>query len=488
MEKVNTSQSDVEWVEIESIEDRGEVDVFDMEIEDNHNFFANGINVSNCLGGPLAYQMFNDEVISQFTFDQITPDIVKGRLPEILLAMENDLDKLVDAFGEENFFLELQFNKLPSQHALNMCLIELHKKTGISLVTTCDSHYIKGLYKNREMYKQMAWMSRKGYEIKELPESEEDLDCDLYYKNPEQLWECYKDTTKDFDFYEDGLVCESMERAYDVAHDLIGNPMPDRTVKLPSFTFPEGEKPINSLVRAAREGLVSKGLANNPVYVDRLKKELATVKELNFAEYFLTTKSLIDLAKDNMLVGRGRGSGAGSLLCYCLGITGIDPIKYSLLFERFLNKNRSDYPDIDCLCAGTLIQTSNNGTLPIEDLKIGMVIPDRNNEDQVILDKRVRKAGEKEVLYQIDIETNESYGSVICSGNHRLFANNGEVMFARDIEVGQLLEGSKGAMVKNTRAFNNPNLILVDIQVTGDHSFKLVPFSEADEIGGFYSE
>ena len=118
-------------------------------------------------------------------------------------------------------------------------------------------------------------------------------------------------------------------------------------MKLPSYTIPKGKSANEALIEAAKKGLVKMGLHTKKEYVAQLKHELRIIFEKKFAEYFLTTKAIIDLAKKHMFVGPGRGSGAGSLVNYVLGITNVDPLKYGLLFSRFMDPNRSDYPDID---------------------------------------------------------------------------------------------------------------------------------------------
>jgi DNA polymerase-3 subunit alpha len=115
----------------------------------------------------------------------------------------------------------------------------------------------------------------------------------------------------------------------------------------PEFVVPAGFTATQALVNYALEGLKDKGLHENKEYVDRLKHELNVIDERGFSKYFLTMKSIVDVATGMMLTGPGRGSAAGSLVAYVLGITQVDPIKYDLLFSRFLRSDASDYPDID---------------------------------------------------------------------------------------------------------------------------------------------
>lgn len=294
-----------------------------------------------CIGGPFARIVFDNQ--SEPDFEKWGPNDENHDI--IMADMENLLDEFVDAVGEENFFLELQFNKLGAQHLVNKYLIELAEKTGVKLIATADSHYPRPeLWQAREMYKRLGWLGRK--DGNDLPQTLDDIKCELYPKNADQMWAAYQ-VYKDYDFYDDQTVCDAIERSHDVAFDLIGKPEPDRTVKLPSYTVPKGEKPMQALIRMAKEGLVKRGLHKKEGYVERLKHELQVIRDKDFAEYFLAKKAIIDVAKKHMLVGFGRGSAASSLVCYCLGITGIDPIKYGLLFSRFLSASRKGLPDID---------------------------------------------------------------------------------------------------------------------------------------------
>jgi DNA-directed DNA polymerase III PolC len=291
-------------------------------------------------------------------------------------AIQKDLKDMVEAFqdalGKENYYLELQFNKLNPQHLLNQHLIECSKRTGAPLIVTCDAHYSRPEHwKEREIYKMMAWSSKTkdGSLSKDnLPKKIEELKCELYPKNAEQVWKAYKETTegKGWDFYDDQTVCDAIERTYTVAHDQIGQIDPDRSVKLPSIKriveknkltklysefgqdSTEDQIAFKELKNKAIEGLVNfRKKSDNKEYIERLKYELEVVRDLNFAKYFLTYAKIMEIVSTHMLLGNARGSGGGSLLAYVLNITQMDPIKHGLLFERFLARNKKGFPDID---------------------------------------------------------------------------------------------------------------------------------------------
>jgi DNA polymerase-3 subunit alpha len=303
-----------------------------------------------CIGGPLGYEVFSR--FPDLAFDDLKPELLDDPdvWEEIDNAMHETYYKLVDAVGKENVFLELQFNKLNAQHLVNRAIIQFASKRKLrtKLIVTCDSHYSRPeKWQAREMYKKLGWLGYEGITPDSLPQSKDELKCELYPKNEMQVWDSYLDTTGDYDFYEDKLMRYAMERTHDIAFEMIGDVQADTSVKLPSFVIPEGETANKALIRMSREGLVKKGLHVKPEYVERIKEELRVILSKDFAQYFLTMKKIVDIAKRRMSVGPGRGSGAGSLVNYCLGITNVDPIKYGLFFSRFLDPTRTDLPDID---------------------------------------------------------------------------------------------------------------------------------------------
>ena len=162
------------------------------------------------------------------------------------------------------------------------------------------------------------------------------------------MWESYKQYSQEQGFeYDDDVVLQSIEETHKIAFERIESFLPDNTVRLPEFVVPAGFTATQALVNFALEGLKEQGFHTNKEYTSRLKRELDIIDERGFSKYFLTMKSIADVATDMMLAGPGRGSAAGSLVAYALGITQIDPIKHGLLFSRFLRSDATDYPDID---------------------------------------------------------------------------------------------------------------------------------------------
>jgi len=321
----------IDIISIEEIDDKE--DVFDITVEDNHNFFANGMVVHNCIGGPFANRVMRGQAMGKSDAD-------------IQRELLNLSDRFVDAVGRDNFNLEIQFNKLQAQHDVNRHLMMLAKNHNLNMVATCDSHYpTPDKWKTRELYKKLAWMGAKDAP-KPLPSFEE-LKCELYPKNADQMWAEYLRHKPEHSFYDDDeMIVNAIERTHDIAWQQCDDVWIDTKVKLPTHKFND-ESPFQHLVSLAKERLAAEGLDDNPVYVERLKEELSDIKHLGHESYFLTMYDVFKRAEKKTLLGPGRGSAAGSLLNFLLGITQVNPIPYGLLWGRFLGRWRVSYPDID---------------------------------------------------------------------------------------------------------------------------------------------
>ena len=266
----------------------------------------------------------------------------------VLEAMRETTHNMVDIFGDR-WFGEVQWNSIPEQHELNKYVIKMHEELGINLISTADSHYPNPVaWKDRELYKRLGWIgrSRPEWMTDELPINVEEIGYELYPKNGDQMWESYKQYSEGYD-YNDETVLKSITNTYHIAHDMIEEFEPDTEVRLPGFVVPPDSTADETLRKFCFEGLKSMGLFTRENYVDRLETEIDVIEDRGFSKYFLTMKAVADKSNEVMLTGPGRGSAAGSLVAYVLGITQVDPIKYGLLFERFLRKDATDYPDID---------------------------------------------------------------------------------------------------------------------------------------------
>ncbi len=262
--------------------------------------------------------------------------------PEAVLeAMRDTTRKMVDVFGDR-WHGEIQWNNVPEQHELNKFVIQVCDEFGVKVISTADSHYPnRDAWKDRELYKRLGWLGKGRPQWadteSELPVSVDEIGYELYPKNGDEMWESYKKYSADCGAeYDDDLVLRSIEETHRIAFDRIENFLPDNTVRLPSFVVPAGHTATEALINFSLEGLRKLGLADKKQYLARLKEELHVIDDRGFSKYFLTMKAIVDVTDTMMLAGPGRGSAAGSLVAYALGITQVDPIKYDLLFSRFL--------------------------------------------------------------------------------------------------------------------------------------------------------
>jgi DNA polymerase-3 subunit alpha len=304
--------------------------------------YSEGIIASSaCLGGVYAQDFWH----SWETDDEGSRSFDREQCLE---RMRTTTRRMQSIFGDR-WYGELQWNNVPEQHTLNQCIIEMHNEFGVDLVSTADSHYPNPTaWKDRELYKRLGWLgkSKPAYESSELPIDVEEIGYELYPKNGDQMWESYEKYAADYE-YDDDVVLKSITTGYKIAHDRIESFFPDNTVRLPDFVVPAGLTATDALVKLSFEGLKSLGYHEDDEYIERLTRELSVIDDRGFSKYFLTMKAIADKASAKMLTGPGRGSAAGSLVAYALGITQIDPIKYGLLFSRFLRSDATDYPDID---------------------------------------------------------------------------------------------------------------------------------------------
>ena len=307
----------------------------DYDMLDRHS--EGVIAASACLGGPYAGNYWANR--------EEGPDAVRE-------AMRETTRRFVDIFGDR-WYGELQWNNIAEQHELNQHIIEVCEEFGVTLISTADSHYPNDdAWKDRELYKRLGWLGKGtpawAEDNTELPAGVEEIGYELYPKNGNQMWDSYKYYSKTCGVeYDDQLVMDSITETHNIAFNRIEDFTPDTTVKLPDFVVPAGFTDAEALVNYALEGLRQRGLHENEEYTARLQMELDVIEDRGFSKYFLTMKAIADKANEVQLTGPGRGSAAGSLAAYVLGITQIDPIKYGLLFERFLRKDATDYPDID---------------------------------------------------------------------------------------------------------------------------------------------
>ncbi len=237
----------------------------------------------------------------------------------------------MQVFGRDNIYVELQNAGLPVQQQLVPQLAALAAKRGLPLVATGDVHYLDA----GDAASHEALLCIQSGDSLKNPNHWRFETNEFYFKSPEEM-------ALDFPGHED-----AMRRTLEVA-ERCNVEIELGRILLPSFPTPGGRDPFDYLVELCEKGLERRYGAATPELVDRLQFELKTIREMGFADYFLIVSDFVGFARrDGIGVGPGRGSAAGSLVAYCLEITDIDPIRYDLLFERFLNPARKSMPDID---------------------------------------------------------------------------------------------------------------------------------------------
>ena len=242
-----------------------------------------------------------------------------------------DLDRLVQLFGREATYVEVQNAGIDVQQRINPQLAQLAERTGLPLVATGDVHY---LLKDDARAHEALLCIQSGDSLRNPNHWKFDTD-EFYFKSPEEM-------AGDFAEYPDALrrTLEVAERC-NVTIELGG-------ILLPSYPAPDDRDAFDYLVELCEKGLARRYERVTPELEERLRFELKTIREMGFADYFLIVWDFVHFAKTNGIsVGPGRGSTAGSLAAYCLEITDVDPIRYELLFERFLNPGRKSMPDMD---------------------------------------------------------------------------------------------------------------------------------------------
>ena len=280
-----------------------------IDIELLKKYHKGIIASSACLAGPVARNIL-----------QVSYEKAKE------VALEYD-----EIFGRGNFFLELQDHGLKDQQIVNHALMRLHNETGIPMICTNDSHYI---YKEDSTPHDMLLCIQTGKTVNDSDRMRYE-GGQFYLKSSDEMYELFP------------YAEEALENTWKIAqrcnveftfHDL----------KLPRFDVPEGKTASEYLRELCFDGFYKK-YENPPDQLkERLIYELDTIEKMGYVDYFLIVWDFIKYSKDNgIIVGPGRGSAAGSIVSYCLSITTIDPIKYDLIFERFLNPERVSMPDID---------------------------------------------------------------------------------------------------------------------------------------------
>ncbi|GHU83015.1 DNA-directed DNA polymerase [Clostridia bacterium] len=261
---------------------------------------------------------------------------LSGEIPQALLDGRDEtarkaVARYVEIFGKDNFFIEIQDHGIPDERTVLPQLVRLARATGVPLVATNDAHYLG----REDADAQEVLMCIQTGKTLEDEARMRMTTKELYLKSPEEMAALFPQWPEAL------AVTGEIARRCSVDFDF-------STIHLPHYALPEGISALELLRRECERGLAALYPAGDQAARERLDYELSMIERMGYVDYFLITWDFIRYAKDNgIMVGPGRGSGAGSIVAYTLGITGVDPLQFNLLFERFLNPERMTMPDLD---------------------------------------------------------------------------------------------------------------------------------------------
>jgi DNA polymerase-3 subunit alpha len=251
----------------------------------------------------------------------------------------NDVKSAIEAasaykeiLGPDNYFLEIQNHGIEEEARIRELMPQVARATGLPIICTNDCHFLD---RSHHEAHDILMAIQTGKTLND-PNRWRSHSPEIYFKSTEEMLQLFQDWP------------EAIENTLRVA-DMVDFEMQLGNLLLPKFPLPEGfTTPDEYVTHLAREGLKQRYPEITPELNERLEYELGIIAETGYAGYFLIVWDFIDAARQRSIpVGPGRGSAAGSLVCYCMGITDIDPIRHQLLFERFLNPERISMPDID---------------------------------------------------------------------------------------------------------------------------------------------
>ncbi|MBQ7535784.1 MAG: DNA polymerase III subunit alpha [Stomatobaculum sp.] len=240
--------------------------------------------------------------------------------------------RYLEIFGEGNFFLEMQDHGIPAQKLVNQQLLRMSSETGIPLIVTNDSHYT---YADDAEPHDLLLCLQTGKKVTDTDRMRYE-GGQYYLKSEEEMRELFP------------YAEEALQRTREIA-ERCNVTITFHELKLPAYDVPAGYADAWEYLRTlCEEGMKKRYPADDGTLRERMEYELGVIRNMGFVDYFLIVWDYINFAKSHGIsVGPGRGSAAGSIVSYCLGITDIDPIRYQLIFERFLNPERVSMPDID---------------------------------------------------------------------------------------------------------------------------------------------
>ncbi len=266
-----------------------------------------------------------------------TSSCLKGEIPHLLNTGQTEqarklIDEYKSIFGKDNFYLEIQDNLIPEQEKVNLELIKLARDFDLGLVATNDVHYIEKDHSRAHE----ALLCIQTQTTLEDPNHMRLQTDEFYLKSHAEMSRTFGE-----------LAPEAIKNTLSIA-EKCNLELDFKTHHLPNFKAPEGKTREKYMRDLVYEGLKKRYPDDDKTVIDRVEHELKVIESFGYTSYFLIAWDFVNYAKQNGIpVGPGRGSAAGSVVSYSLGITNIDPLRYDLLFERFLNPERISLPDID---------------------------------------------------------------------------------------------------------------------------------------------
>ena len=265
-----------------------------------------------------------------------TSACLAGAIPQQLLQEEYDAAKekaleLADIFGEDHFYLELQDHGIPEQRAVNQGICRIARETGLPLIVSNDAHYLR----REDATMQDVLLCVQTGKTVDDPNRMKFQGDEFYLKSEEELRALFPGMDEAFE-----NTCKIAERCN---LEFVFN-----EYHLPSFPVPEGYTNEEYFRKLCLDGFHERYPDAPAEYMDRLEYEISVISRMGYVNYYLIVWDFIRYAKESGIpVGPGRGSGAASIVAYCMHITEVDPMKYALIFERFLNPERVSMPDFD---------------------------------------------------------------------------------------------------------------------------------------------
>ncbi|MFQ3574727.1 MAG: DNA polymerase III subunit alpha, partial [Thermodesulfovibrionales bacterium] len=314
---------------------------------------------------------------------------LKGEVPYYITSGQFEkakevTDEYLSIFGKDNFYLEIQSNGLEEQQIANEGLIKLSTLFDIPLVATNDCHYLN---KEDALTHEILLCIQTNKTLKDPRRMRFSTD-EFYFKSPKEMYQAFKGLEQAL--INTGIIADRCNFEFTLKKNY-----------LPQYIPPTGQSPDDYLNEIAKRGLLDRFNGSPPQeYVERLNTEMEMIVKMGFSAYFLIVWDFISFAKSRGIpVGPGRGSAAGSLVAYAIGITEIDPIRYGLLFERFLNPERISMPDIDIdLCRDRRQEVINYVTEKYGNDRVAQIIT---------FGSMAAKAAIRDVGRALDIPLNE---------------------------------------------------------------------------------